>query len=159
MWNIQKVVSKGDYNYAVVLGHPQATRFGYVLEHRVVMENYLGRLLDNDEIVHHVNGKKKDNRPENLEVMSVSEHARYHGNQQGVTMVDFLCPNCGVVFTKSKRDTLDKNHSSSHGRIKLFYCSKSCAATFEHFRRTHKMYDTVSVNILQIYKDNTEVTD
>jgi hypothetical protein len=159
MWNIQKLVSKGDYNYAVVPKHPHANKSGYVLEHRVVMENHLGRLLNPDEIVHHVNGKKKDNRLENLEIMSISEHARYHGSQQGVTMVDFICPNCGVVFVKTKRNTLDKNHSSQHGRTKLFYCSKSCSATFEHLRKTYKLHDTVSVNILQIYKDNTEVTD
>ncbi len=43
MWIIQKIVSKGEYNYAVVPEHPNATSNGYVLEHRVVMENAIGR--------------------------------------------------------------------------------------------------------------------
>lgn len=50
-------------------GHPAATGGGgWVLEHRVVMEDTLGRLLTSDESVHHRNGNRQDNRPENLEL-------------------------------------------------------------------------------------------
>lgn len=68
-WKIEKFVSKGDYLYAVVKDHPTATKYGYVLAHRIIMENHLGRLLSPNEIVHHKNHNKKDNRIENLEVM------------------------------------------------------------------------------------------
>lgn len=48
-------------------------------EHRVVAEEeILGRKLKDNEIVHHKNGDKKDNRPENLEVMTQSEHIHEH---------------------------------------------------------------------------------
>lgn len=48
------------------------------LEHRVVMERHLGRLLRDDEIVHHRDGDKSHNDPSNLEVMSQSDHVRHH---------------------------------------------------------------------------------
>ncbi len=50
----------------------------YELEHRLVMEEHLGRELTADEHVHHVNGDRQDNPIENLVVMSNADHQRLH---------------------------------------------------------------------------------
>jgi hypothetical protein len=62
--------------------HPFASKDGYVMQHRLVVEAALGRYLTKDEDVHHINGIKTDNRLENLEVLHKSEHARFHGLQR-----------------------------------------------------------------------------
>lgn len=56
--------------------HPMANKKGYLLEHRKVMADTLGRMLLPTEVVHHRNGVKDDNRPENLEVLLKREHDR-----------------------------------------------------------------------------------
>lgn len=50
----------------------------YRREHRFIMENHLGRKLLRNEAVHHINKDKLDNRIENLEVISFSEHRKIH---------------------------------------------------------------------------------
>lgn len=52
------------------------------LLHVVVMEEQLGRRLNKDEVVHHINGDRRDNRIENLKLMSRAEHSRLHAKER-----------------------------------------------------------------------------
>jgi HNH endonuclease len=49
-------------------------------EHRLIMENNLGRKLQFNEHVHHINGNKQDNRIKNLIVLSWFDHEKLHRN-------------------------------------------------------------------------------
>lgn len=58
--------------------HPNCTKDGYVMEHILVMEKAIGRHLEGDEVVHHINHIRDDNRIENLKLMTFKEHSGLH---------------------------------------------------------------------------------
>lgn len=62
--------------------HPRADKKGYVYEHHLVMESHIGRYLTKQEIVHHINEVKNDNRIENLQLMTGSDHKKLHSRNE-----------------------------------------------------------------------------
>jgi hypothetical protein len=54
------------------------TEAGTKYEHRLIVEEHLGRKLETWEHVHHINGNGFDNRIENLEILISTEHAKHH---------------------------------------------------------------------------------
>lgn len=63
-----KHLNKDGYYYVYYRAHPFADKSGRVLEHRIIMEQKLGRFLQSFENIHHKNGIKSDNKIENLEL-------------------------------------------------------------------------------------------
>lgn len=60
-------------------GHPMADKQGLLKEHRLIMAEWIGRMLCSTEVVHHKNGIKDDNRIENLALFhSNSAHTKHH---------------------------------------------------------------------------------
>ncbi len=80
-WKGGRLITKMGYILIYKPNHPYHNYSGsHVFEHRLVMESHIGRILSRKEVVHHINGKKDDNRIENLELMTQAEHVREHYN-------------------------------------------------------------------------------
>lgn len=78
-WNGGRVQHPEGYVYILSKNHPRKNKSGYVYEHILVMEKILGRYKWPEEVVHHINGKKHDNRPSNLMLFpNNASHIRYH---------------------------------------------------------------------------------
>jgi predicted DNA-binding protein YlxM (UPF0122 family) len=78
-WKGGRKLTSGGHMYAYYPQHPYATKEGYIMEHRMVMEEYLGRILHNDYVVHHIDGLKLNNTIENLMLLpNRSAHLQLH---------------------------------------------------------------------------------
>ena len=58
--------------------HPQSRSNGYYPEHRLVMEKMIGRYLEKEEVVHHIDGNKENNSPGNLVITTHHLHGKEH---------------------------------------------------------------------------------
>lgn len=128
MWDLQNRprVNNNGYVYVRIPEHPRATSTGYVYEHQLVAENKLGRMLNPDEVVHHLDHNRKNNSPENLLVMTNSEHARLHAKETTRLVMKLRCPECGRVFYREKR----KTHLAIKKKLGTTFCSRRCRGSF-----------------------------
>lgn len=85
-WKGGRKITSSGYVQIYKPNHPNAVK-RFILEHRYVMEQKIGRLLKETEIVHHLNNIKDDNRPENLIIVSRENH---YG--------EIVCPCCNYKY-------------------------------------------------------------
>lgn len=74
-WNNGYITAKAGYLLVYIPDHHRSDKNGYVMEHVVIAENAVRRPLKRPIVVHHVNGERSDNRPENL---VICENQQYH---------------------------------------------------------------------------------
>lgn len=102
-------INSGGYRKVLRSDHPGADAKGYILEHRLVMSEVLGRPLGRHEIVHHKNGVRTDNARENLEVLTREKH--HTGHQH-------CCPACGHFFiAEPHRAGVEYQSSTEHSGV------------------------------------------
>lgn len=81
-WKGGRTKTTFGYMYVISPEHPFRNCNNYVMEHRLVMEKKLGRYLTKYENIHHKNGIKNDNRVENLQLLTASEHMKLHAKDK-----------------------------------------------------------------------------
>jgi hypothetical protein len=114
--------------------HPHAKPNGYIYEHRLVMEVFIGRFLEKDEHVHHINGIRSDNRIENLSLKNKIEHLKEHaaklskeeiemrtlrlkvaaGNRKKPRQWRLCSCGCGIRFMTPDSKGRDKSYIQGH---------------------------------------------
>lgn len=102
--------------------HPNANKKGYILEHRLVMSEHIGRPLLNNEDVHHKDKDKTNNNISNLELLTKSEHAKYHEEtdkekHKGNKRNQCRYPNCNEM-TSSKKQLCRKHYKLQWQRLR-----------------------------------------
>jgi len=115
---------KGRAYVVIKNGSKQTT----MLYSRFLMEQKLGRKLEYDETVDHIDNDFTNDNLENLQVISRAENSakRHIDNENFVEYAIYECPLCGIKF---KKDVRHVKHNRKQGKAGPF-CSKSHAATF-----------------------------
>lgn len=106
-WKGGRIPDGHGYILLYMPDHPNATKLGYIREHIYFMEQKLGRYLVENEVVHHINGIKDDNRIENLLLISPNKHTVLHmiGNQYSKKdHSKTICLLCGSDKTQKRKN-------------------------------------------------------
>lgn len=106
-------IRKSGYKWVQVKGRK-------IAEHRLIMEQHLGRKLDPSEEIHHINRNRLDNRIENLVVVGRREHALIHMYKHPVIDGKKQCSKCGIV--KPLEEYYPRPEVTSGTRSRCKYC-------------------------------------
>lgn len=146
---VDRRTTTGKYVKVRVREHPNA-RNGYIVEHRVLVEDKLGRILEAHEAVHHIDGNRKNNNLSNLQLLTHAAHTSLHACRHGVNMLLLKCPTCGILFERER----GKSHVSK--RTLSSSCSIECGHKFmwrlRKERSSKEVQKLLAENVVKEYK-------
>ena len=98
---------------------------------KLIMEEYLGRKLLDNEIVHHIDGNPLNNDISNLQVLTYEEHNRLHF--KSYYDKEAICEVCGrpFIWTAERQSLYQKDFNQNKNRI--ITCSKSCSSLYGRY--------------------------
>ncbi len=145
-WNNGICFERG-YKLIRVYNHPFATKRGYIREHRLIMEQYLKRYLLPNEDVHHINGIKSDNRIENLQLVTHSEHKKIHNSKRVYKRKDYS--NYFCLICNSNKTYIDNKNYPHWNKYKDGYICNKC---YNYKDKPRKLKKTPKPKIIKIPK-------
>jgi len=116
------IASNGYILIRVGKGHPLADVRGYAYEHRIVATEKVGRPLRKGEQIHHIDGNKQNNTPENLEITRSIAHHRVKHRTTGIAkrmpgepnpLIECAC-GCGQLIEKYDSHNRKRKFISGH---------------------------------------------
>jgi hypothetical protein len=121
MWKQRgRIIHTNGYVRVFMPNHYSAMKNGYVYEHRLIAESTLGRTLFPGEQIHHRDGDKTNNAPDNLEVIDIRAHASKHSRRRDDLRIDgapnpvLLC-GCGCGGEMERFDSRGRPRTFIHG--------------------------------------------
>lgn len=115
---------------------------GWISEHRLIASWIAGRKLQEDEVVHHRNFVKFDNRPENLQIMTETEHASYHSILNNEKKWNVNNQEWITEFKKRHSDWMTKNNPAERKDITFDRILNWCLDNSFNISHVCKAFDT-----------------
>jgi len=116
---------------------------------KFVVQEHLGKVLKDNEVVHHKDHNPLNNDVDNLEVFTSVEHGKGHARK--LKAQKFVCPLCKKEFVLSGKRLRGAHRDRYKGKIGPF-CGRSCAGKVTHSRESYERFlrenpDVVNVKI------------
>lgn len=144
----------GDYILVVAPDDYPGVRYRekYCYEHYLVYWQEYGVLPNKDEIIHHIDGDKHNNVPQNLQLMKRKEHIVLHNTARLTSLVILKCVGCQKIFIRER----NKTFLSKGGTYTC--CCRRCIGIATSLKTSNPLEfnKRIAENVIKEFKDNKD---